>query len=160
MIMEDNSDVQQIRDGKITDMRMEMLLEYFNTGKWNEETLDAKGITEIDQLFNEVVREFVDPKAPSFYFSRARLFDCLAVQYAAILNIEFTITYPNGRNWPGAFSHMPDAYCAVAIYYPNSDETTSYAPGKTVNHAVVSAIVQYARERSLVLYNQGDLLVH
>jgi hypothetical protein len=56
------------------------------------------------------------------------------------------------------FDYMPEASCAISLHYPHDpDKATGYAPGHSINQAAISAVMQYAREWSLTINNQGEL---
>ena len=152
--MHDNSDIQSLIDGKITDMRIENLLDCLIHGRWRE--------PDLDRLFNEIVREFVHPSAPALKVSKLGSFDGnTALSYLLLLKLEFSITYPGCLQWPGDFEYMPDAVCAMSIFYPlRKGESTDYIGGRNLSHAAVCAIVQFAREQSLEIYNQGKLFLN
>lgn len=154
--MIDNTDVQEIHDGKRVDMRIESLMHCILHQLWSAQHFDT--------LFNEVMREFVSEDTPLFNAARVGRegpSGYNAVGLLLLLRFEFSVTYPDSPQWPGLFEYMPDAKYAVNIFYPNhpidDQESTSYSPGMNLNQAVLFALVQYARERSLEIHNQIEL---
>lgn len=150
--MDNNYDVQEVHSGKLTDMRIEAILRAIHKEDWD--------IADFDTLFNELVHEFVDPNVPPFKAVRAAKceHDYAAVGLLMLMRLDFTVTCVGSINWPGVFEYKQDATCAVSIHYRNDpDSTTQYAPGRTLTHAILCAIMQYARERSLIINNQGEL---
>lgn len=149
---DDNHDVQEVHDGKLTDMRIEGIIDCIHREMWSA--------PDFDTLFNEIVREFVDPHVPPFKAVRAAQLEHEygAVGYLMLMRLDFTVTNVGSANWPGRFDYKPDATCAVSIHYRHDpDATTQYSPGRTLTHAILCAIMQYARERSATIYNQGEL---
>lgn len=148
-----NHDVQEIRDGEVTDMRIEAIIDCIVKNQWSA--------TDFDTLFNELVHEFIMPGVPPFFASRigqqgSNGFDAVGV--LMLLRLEFTVVYATSENWPGTFAYMPEATIAVSIYLPHTeDDATSYSPGLTFNQAALCAIMQYAREKAHEQNNQGEL---
>ncbi len=151
--MTDNSDVHELRGGKKIDMRIETIMDYIVRNRWDAE--------DFDKLFNEIIREFIRPGIDELHPSRLdrrSLTDAGSVAMLMYLRLEFAVTYPEALNWPGSFDHMPDALCAISIFHlHDEDDSTCYSPGRTFNQAVLLALMQYARERSIEIYNQGEL---
>lgn len=143
--MRDNSDVHALVDGRLYDQRIEALIDHLLSDNWSDPDLET--------LFNEVVTEFVAPCKVD-----------LRSPDLSSLSLDFYIATPKSHAWPGPFAMMPDATYAAAICFPVYDdedeeeaETTDMMPGKTLNQAMLLAVVQYAREKSLELYNQTTL---
>lgn len=150
--MQDNTDVQEIHDGLLVDMRVESVLACIQKEEWN--------VQDFDTVFNEVVHEFVDSQVPPFKAAQAgHTNDQNAViRFLYYMRLDFSVTFRGSAGWPGNFDYLPDATCAVSLHYRNDPETcTSYTPGKTLAQAVLGAVMQYAREKSLAKYNQGEL---
>jgi hypothetical protein len=152
--MDDNTDVQEVHNGEIIDMRIEVMIKCILLERW-----DAR---DFDTLFNELVHEFVNPHVPPLNASllgrQGEAPSNGMIGYLQLLKIEFAVTFPGTNHWPGAFDYMLDANCAISLHYPHDpDNATQYAPGRSINQAALNAVMQLAREKSLAIYNQGEL---
>lgn len=151
--MPDNLDVQELHDGQLVDMRIEAMIRSIQLGEWDDPYFD--------KLFNELVREFINPDAPALKASMAGRYGGVAysmVGYLHLMRLEFSVTFLGANNWPGDFDYMPEASCAISLHYPHDQaNATSYVPGCSINQAILNAVMQYTRERSQTLNGQGEL---
>jgi hypothetical protein len=149
--MNNNQDVQTVRDGIITDARMEQLMRCLYEGSWDG--------PDFDDLAHDVFKEFLRADIPKFHLTTTlKSVDGLATGYLSLLGLAFSVVYPSSPLWPGVFPWFPDAQVAVTIYYPGSKESTGWAPGMGVNQAIIGALFQLSREISETEYNQGNFL--
>ncbi len=149
LAMRDNSDVQEIRDGRITDMRIESAMLCIVEERWDEPQLDT--------LFTELVQEFIHENTPTLLVSQAGKNGHLAqgLLYLNLFNMDFELVHRNSPYWPGQFDFMVDADCAIRVRYPEDDERyTSWAPGRSPCAAALAAIMQACREISDERYNK------
>lgn len=141
--MTDNSDVQFVSEGVLRDARIETMLMLIQ----QHDTTDP----DFDNLFHELIEEFIVTDAPKFAFSKCLdREDAIAVTYLVLLGLDFELVTPESARWP-EFEQAGDFRCAVSLYYPGYDDETGYLctdfmPGLTINAAVASALLQYARE--------------
>lgn len=154
-IMADNTDVSEVHDGKITDMRIEALLSLVFQSKYNEEHFDT--------LFNEIVRDFIAEDCPTILASVAGKQDATAagLYYLSLLQLDYSVTHAGSRDWPiGGFEYLPQATVAISIAHLGGRSQTDMSPGQSVNQAAVAAILQLCRELSWTDNNQGNLFKH
>jgi hypothetical protein len=154
-IMTDNTDVQEVHAGKITDMRIENLLMLVHAERWDEPHLDT--------LFNEVVADFISRDTPFLIISAAadRDASASAVHIMELLELDFRVIYRTSYEWPvGGFDYMPHAFIAVCITHRKGEASTYWNPARTINQAVIGAVLQYCRELSWENENQGNLNLH
>jgi hypothetical protein len=150
--MNDNFDVQEVRDGKVTDMRLECLIDCIMRRKWRTEHLD--------ELFTELCREFIHHDAPTMIISRCGDTDGNAsgLLYLVLLGFDFRLVHQHSEDWPtGGFPYLPDATLGVSISFDRGTKETYLAPGINVNQAAIWSIAQYMREKSNRENNQGSL---
>ncbi len=150
-IMIDNSDVQEIPEGRITDMRIEAILAALVDGRYDEPGLDI--------LYNELVQEFINDDAPFMLITTACKNEQHApgLLYLSVFNMDYEVTHQGSPHWPGDFEYMPKAKYAVRCRYPDEEEAYSeWSPGVTPSIAAIAAIMQVCREISAELYNKGD----
>lgn len=139
-------------DGKVTDMLIEDLL-----GCIYAEVYDAE---HFDEVYTKIVRSHISEGCPDLMAGHAGKdrINTGAVHYLVMLQLNFTVITPTSPDWPPhGFDFLPDATTAVAIHYPDGEETSSYTPGKSINQASLASIIQMARELSLAHYNQPEL---
>ena len=143
MTVRDNSDVQALIDGRLYDQRIEALIEHLLSDNWSDPDLET--------LFNEVISEFVSPCKVD-----------MCNPDLSSIPVEYFVSVRKSHAWPqGGFPTMHDAKFACSICFPSDDDEDTYStdlmPGRTVHQAMMLALVQYARERSLEIYNQTTL---
>lgn len=159
MIRHDNSDVQVLRDGVITDFRIETLLRLVFDDNWAE--------PDADQLFLEVVREFIDtgfdsmpPRAnligPSFT-GRTAFIEYVCDNLIQGLRLDFVCYTRSGPEWPGDFDYYPNAEVAVSLHNRHTNTYTGFIPGRNLCHAIYAGVLQLCREVSEEHYNQPSL---
>lgn len=153
--MNDNSDVQVVHEGQVVDKRMELLLSVIVEEDWAS--------PDFDTLFTEVVQEFINEDCPGLLPSVAGRSpqNCVALQYLDMLGIDYSVFHKDGHEWPiGGYSYLPDATCAVRLWYDNGFSQTATFPGRNSNHAALGSMIQLCRELSQREYNQGTLSLH
>lgn len=146
--MRDNSDVQEIHDGKITDMRIESVLSAIFDGRWDE--------PELDTLYTELVQEFINPDVPTMLVSVAGKSDHSAqgLLYLSLFGLNYTLVHVGTNDWPGDFDFLPAARYAIQIQYPDDSESwTNWIPGVSASATAIASLMQYCRELSLDAYN-------
>jgi hypothetical protein len=145
----DNSDVQELHDGYVTDMRIEVMLQCIYDEKWDEPKLDT--------LYTEIVEEFITPKTPELLVSAAGKSPHLAqgLMFLSLFCFDYDVIHRGSENWPGDFDFLPDAKFAVRVKYPHSEDYTAFTPGHSPGSAAIAALMQYCREQSLHAYNNG-----
>lgn len=148
--MRDNSDVQQIHKGKVTDMRMESCLSCIFDGRWDEKDLDT--------LYTEVVSEFLDMELPTLLVSVAGKTPSTAqgLLYLSMLQLDYTLVHRGGDEWPGDFDFFPNAQYAVQLRYKDQNQWTDWVPGVSPSAAGIAALMQYCRELSREMYNSDE----
>jgi len=158
--MIDNSDIQVLRDGIITDYRIETLMALAVAGKWHE--------PDTGQLFMEVVQEFLQNEfntKPNFNELidnetgvRCNTFDGYVTTFLVDgLGLDLIAASTTGPSWPGNFSYMFDARIAISLHNRLSDTWTSFVPGRSLCHAIYIAVLQLCREIAVEQYNQPEL---
>lgn len=139
-------------DGENIDTVIEDLLAVVYDELWNTPNLD--------RVFTAVLREHINDDCPDLmvsYAGRDRV-NTSAINYLVMLQLDFTVITQRSPQWPSnGFSFLPSATTAVAVHYPHTDEQSDYAPGISINQAALAALLQMARELSIVQHNQPEL---
>jgi hypothetical protein len=151
--MEDNSDVQAVHNGKLTDMRIEVVLSAIYEGKWSEPSLDT--------LYTELLQEFVSSDSPTLLVSAAGRVPHSAngLMFLSMFCLDYEVFHKDSHNWPGDFEYLPSATCCISIGYPNGEDRTAPTPGRNPSTAAIAALMQLCREVSEDRYNQSSLSI-
>jgi len=158
--MIDNSDVQVLRNGIITDYRIETVMGHLYNEIW-----DAP---DLGQLYLELIQEFLQAEfidGPDFkiLIDPDDTFQCDAFDGYVIsslvdgLSLDIVSASDTSIHWPGDFSYLADARLAVSLYNRLSDTWTAFIPGLSLTHAIFIAVMQLCREISEEHYNQPEL---
>jgi len=157
--MTDNSDIQVLRDGIVTDFRVETLMGLAVANDW--------GQPDTGQLFMEVVQEFLQSEfdtAPDFkaLIDPHTSFQCdafdgyVTTMLVDDLGLDLIAASSNSPSWPGEFPYMRNARIAVSLYNKLSGTWTAFVPGESLCHATYLAVLQLCREVSEEAYNQPE----
>jgi len=80
-----------------------------------------------------------------------------ALHYMHLLQIDYMVIHKNSSKWNYYMTDGPtDAVTAVSLRN-NEDDWTDFYPGISIAQASLGAIIQMARERADLYYNQGAL---
>lgn len=137
-------------DGEYTDMMIEEILNLIYKDYYDADHFDA--------VYTGIVRTYIQPDCPDLVASRAGKDRVSggAIHYISMLGLDYMVIHAGNPSWP-EFDYMPDAVIAVSIMYPNGEDASSYAPGKSINQASLGAIMQIAREVATKHLNQPAL---
>lgn len=147
-------EMHQMHDGEIWDQRIEELLAAIYSGQTYIEGLD--------ELFNEVVREFidVDPSAVFIVSVSINASNANFVYLPLLLGFDIRLSARGHYDWPvEGFDYMPDALYSSTLRR-NGDAVTDSCPGKTINQSICASLIEYCRQKSWESNNQGQLPIH
>lgn len=139
-------------DGSVADMLIEDLL-----GCIYAEIYDAE---KFDEVYTTIVRGHIHPDCPDLMAGHAGKdrINTGAVHYLVMLQLNFTVITPTSPEWPiGGFEFLDGATTAISVHYPDGNNMSDYAPGRSINQAALASIIQMARELSIAHYNQPEL---
>lgn len=148
--LDQNPNVELV-DGMYCDMLIEQIIGFVWDNYYDDE--------DFDEAFNVVVQRYIDKDAPHLVASHAgrRREHAGSIHFLLIFRLDFDVINSTSARWPKhGFDGMPDATCAVSIM-GEGDSMTDYFPGVSINQAALGALLQLAREKALVYYNQPGL---
>jgi hypothetical protein len=138
-----------------SDSRIETALALIFGERWDE--------PEIDELFTEIVQDYLNEASPKLLISVAgkSAHTAQGMLYLSLFGMDFHFVNRDSDNWPGEFHFKPEAQCAIRVKCPGDKTWTSWVPANSMSAAALAAIMQYCREVSISLYsNEGSNVVH